>query len=114
MTCAWHEYPNSVVLTKESERLLLRVGDFILYDGRELPVRIESFTGRDKEGPMGMTYLPWRGDRWARPLCSMRGDPRHIICIPVGLPHFGQHIQWQSVKITSNPEKIEYKEEDTK
>ena len=103
MTTVWHNAPTSVLHTKRNgNKLILNVGDCILYEGRDLPVRIEKFTG-DKE-VMGFIYLPWRGERWATPVFSMRGDARHMICYPWGLEHYGQHMNWESVELAVNPE----------
>jgi hypothetical protein len=102
MTTVWHEYPTSVLHTKRNgETLILKVGDCITYEGRELPVRIESFTGTSEV--IGFTYLPWRGTRWATPAFGMRGDARHMICYPSGLTHYGQHMNWESVQMAPLP-----------
>ena len=103
MSTVWHNYPTSVLHTKRNgDKLILNVGDCILYEGRDLPVRIESFTGG--KDPIGFTYLPWRGNRWATPVFGMRGDVRHMICYPSGLDHYGQHMNWESVEVAANPD----------
>ena len=104
----------AVILTTDSEKITLRVGDVITYtgpNGRPDGVKIVSFTSRNFEsnpdiGPIGMTYLPWRKEeqRWATPSFTMRGDPRHIICSPVGRNSYGEHIHWSTVKLIPNPE----------
>ena len=103
----------AVILTKSNdEKITLRVGDVITYDGRPDGVKIISFTSRNFEsnpdiGPIGMTYLPWRKEeqRWAEPAYGgMRGDPRHIICSPVGRNSYGEHIHWSTVKLIPNVE----------
>jgi len=104
----------AVILTTDSEKITLRVGDVIKYDGpngRPDGVKIMSFTSKNFEsntdiGPIGMTYLPWRKEeqRWATPSFTMRGDPRHIICSPVGRNSYGEHIHWSTVKLIPNPE----------
>jgi len=100
----WHEYPNSIQFQQNNNTIILKKGDFIIYNDRELPVRIERFAGKDDmTGPMGFEYLPWRGDRWATPAFGLRGNPRFIICPPVGLPHYGQHIYWNTIKIVPSP-----------
>jgi hypothetical protein len=111
MTCTWSEFGKSIFLTKESDVIVLKIGDCILHEGIVLPIRIITFTGKDKKGPIGITYLPWNGVRWATPRVGMHGDPRHIVC--EGRNHFGERIPWKSVVLVPNPEKIEYKEEDT-
>ena len=96
----WHEYPNSV----QMNNTILKIGDCIIYKSRELPVRIDRFVGKDDEpGPLGFEFLPWRGDRWATIAFGLRGNPRFIICPPVGLPHYGQHIDWDTIKIVPIP-----------
>lgn len=103
MSTVWNESPKSVLYTKKNGyKLILNVGDCIMYTGRELPVRIEKFFG--DEEVMGFTYLPWRGTRWASPIFTLRGDSRFMICYPGGLTHYGQHMDWESVKVVSNPE----------
>lgn len=83
--------------------LILRVNDFITYTGRPEGARIVGFTPKDSDprGPMGMTYLPWRAaeQRWATPRYSMKGNEHFIICYPVGLPHYGTHIDWRGVEV---------------
>jgi hypothetical protein len=97
----WNEYPNSIKMNN----IILKVGDCIIYKSRELPVRIEKFVGyNDDSGPIGFEYLPWRGDRWGTPTWGLRGNPRFIICIPIGLPHYGQHIEWNTIQIVPNPD----------
>ena len=86
--------------------MILRVGDFITYWGREDGVKIIAFTGYNcKEGPIGIEYLPWRVEekQWAIPLISLRGNPRHIIAYPTGVPNYGEHICWSSVRLCNHP-----------
>ena len=99
----WDNYPNSIHVHTKANNIILKIGDCIIYSGREYPVRIEKFAGKDAPGPIGFGYLPWRGDRWATPTFGLRGNPRFIICPPTGLPHYGQHIDWDSIEIVSNP-----------
>jgi hypothetical protein len=100
-TILWKEYPNSIII---DNNIILKIGDCIIYKSRELPVRIDKFLGKDDDpGPIGFEYLPWRGDRWGTPTFSLRGNPRFIICPPTGLPHYGQHIEWNTIEIVSNP-----------
>jgi hypothetical protein len=60
-------------------------------------------------GPRGITYLPWRYDekRFATMSYTMRGNERFLICYPVGMRHFGQHIDWDLLEITSPPDNID-------
>ena len=87
--------------------LVLRVGDFITYAGRPEGARIEAFMVKptDLRGPLGMTYLPWRAteQRWATPRYTMKGNDHFIICYPVGLPHYGSHIDWRTVHLAGLP-----------
>jgi hypothetical protein len=90
-----------------AEDLVLRVGDFITYAGRPEGARIEAFVVKptDLRGPKGMTYLPWRAteQRWATPRYTMKGNDHFIICYPVGLPHYGSHIDWRTVHLAVLP-----------
>ena len=89
------------LLTKgNGETLVLSVGDFITYEGRPHGVRIDSFTHKyDEDGPIGFTYLPWRHTerRWGSYSFSLRGNTRHVIVYPCGIPHFGEHINLNSI-----------------
>ena len=97
MATIWDKRPDSIYLTKKSgDVICLSRGDCISFDGRECGVKIEKFVGGE-DGPIGMEYLPWRGDHWASPTISLRGNPRIIICYPTGYPNYGQHINWESV-----------------
>ena len=93
------------VLTKSDNCILeLKIGDFITYDGRnDEGVKIVEFTWKssDERGPVGMIYLPWRSTekRWAKLAWTLKGNMRHIIAFPVGMNHYGQQINWDSVKI---------------
>ena len=88
------------ICKKNGKKLVLKKGDFISFWDRETGVKITNFTGHaDKPGPFGLEYLPWRGNRWATPLMTLRGNPRHIIAYPTGIPHYGEHIKWHSVKL---------------
>jgi hypothetical protein len=99
----WNNYPNSVNVQTKENNIILKLGDCIIYKSRELPVRIDRFCGNE-EGPMGFEFLPWRGERWATPLFGLRGNIRFIICPPSGLPHYGQHIDWNTLKNVANPD----------
>jgi len=118
MTTQWTNINDktSIILTKKNgTKLTLNVGDCIKFTGlcgRPDGIIIIEFTTKNFKsepsiGPIGMTYLPWRKDenKWATTAFSMRGNPRHIICYPTGFPHFGQHIEWDTVEIIENPEK---------
>ena len=99
----WHEFPKSIkVNIIGQEPYILSVGDFITFEGRtDTGVIIIKIYGYDEEsGPRCMTYLPWRDEtgRWASHQFSLRGDPRTIICYPEGTRHYGQHINWATIK----------------
>ena len=81
----------------EKEMLLEQYGDG---DGNNNEIDV---------GPRGITYLPWRYDekRFATMSFTMRGNARFIICYPVGIRHFGGHIDWDLVEITSPPDNID-------
>jgi hypothetical protein len=97
----WHIKPESIQHTnKNGDVLILKVGQFITYEGRLDDVRIEEFT-YSNSGPIGFIYLPWRGERWGTPAISLRGNPRHVICYPHGYSHYGQHINWETVKLVN-------------
>jgi len=90
----------SIRICKKKNYLILKIGDFISYWGREEGVKITGFTGYgDEPGPIGFEYLPWLGDRFALPIFSMKGNPRHVIAYPTGLPKYGEHINWYSIRI---------------
>jgi len=75
--------------------ILLQSNDHIAFDvGDRKYERVKiNFIGTFTElGPRGFTYLPWRGDRWAKPVVTLRGDVRFVICFPAGAPHYGQHM----------------------
>jgi len=101
----WHEHSKSIQFQQNNNTIILKIGDCIIYKSRELPVRIDKFVGYNdfESGPLGFEYLPWRGERWGTPTWGLRGNPRFIICPPTGLPHYGQHIEWDTVQIVANP-----------
>jgi hypothetical protein len=75
--------------------ILLQSGDHVAMEvGNRQYERVKiNFIGRLTElGPRGFTYLPWRGDRWATPVVTLRGDVRFAICFPSGAPHYGRHM----------------------
>jgi hypothetical protein len=99
----WEVPLKSICVYKKKSKLILKVGDIISYQGRETGVKITNFTGfENKLGPIGFEYLPWIGDRWATPIITLRGNPRHVITYPTGLPHYGEQINWYSVFLLNN------------
>lgn len=102
MTTEWHTYEQSIIIHKvDGSNLLVQIGEFITYKGREGGVRVDKFIG-NSVGPWGMEYLPWRGARWATPEWSLRGNQRFIICLPYGVEKYGQHIDWNTVEHVNN------------
>ncbi len=104
VSITWHHFKESIMVSfPEKDSIILHKGDFITYDTREQDgVMIESFTGDDLAGPVGLTYRPWRPieNRWASIAVSIaHGNLRHIICYPFGFSHYGQHINWRSVRV---------------
>jgi hypothetical protein len=99
----WHHFHESIMVSFKEGDLILHKGDFITYDTREPDgAIIEDFTGDDLAGPIGLVYRPWRTDenRWASIAYSIaHGNLRHIICYPIGFSHYGQHINWRSVRV---------------
>jgi hypothetical protein len=91
----------AVLYKKSGETVEISVGSLITYQGRPDGVKITGFTSKtaDRRGPIGLIYLPWRGDRWATPVWTLSGNPRHLITYPVGSPHFGEHINWETVEL---------------
>lgn len=100
----WIKFGKSILYTNKSTGVSVefRVGDTITFQERpsiDPLVIITSFSGDDINGPIGMCYLPWRTkeQRWGTRLMTLKGDPRHIICPPLGISHYGQHIDWSTV-----------------
>lgn len=108
MTSTWNnnEYTEILLTKSNGETLILKENMCIKYEGRELGVRIVSIP-KNSTGPIGFTYLPWRGDKWASFSFSIvKGDTRRLICYPTGADNqvWGQHINWDTVEIIDNPE----------
>ena len=101
MTTRWNQMGESIVVTTETASFGIKVGDFIKFAKRPLGVRVLEFVGKDPAGPMGMVYLPWLGDKFAD--YGQRDNPCFIVCYPIGLPHYGQHIQWDTVELCDAP-----------
>ena len=91
---------DAVLLIKSTgAELVLRVGDFIRYTGREYGVRVDYFTFDTAGGPpIGMCYVPWRAaqGRWASPKWTLKGNMRHALT-PSGMGTWGELIEWDSV-----------------
>lgn len=95
----WEIPYKSIRICKKKGYLILKINDCISYWGREEGVKITKFTGYDDSpGPIGFEYLPWRGNRYATSIISLRGNPRHVIAYPTGLPKYGEHINWNSIR----------------
>lgn len=91
----------AILIKKDGTEIDLSIGTLITYRGRPNGVKITGFTSKasDMRGPIGITYLPWRGDHWANIIWSLKGNPRHLIAFPVGLTHYGEQIEWETVKL---------------
>jgi hypothetical protein len=99
-------------LTKtDGKKIELSVGTLIRYRGRPDGVKITGFTSKDTDtrGPIGLYYLPWRGDHWAEIAWSFKGNPRHLIAFPVGSIHYGEQIEWDTVELLSEDEALQIK-----
>jgi len=106
----WIQKDITAELKKESgEKIELSVGTLIRYRGRPDGVKITGFTSKksDIRGPIGLLYLPWRGDRWAEVVWTLKGNPRHLIAFPAGAQHFGQQIDWNSVELLNEEEVLQ-------
>jgi hypothetical protein len=99
----WHVYKQSIIIHVNNTHTIVHKGDFITYAERDgTGVLVEEFTGSDLEGPIGLIYRPWREseNRWASIQYSIaHGNLRHLICYPIGTPHYGMHINWESVRV---------------
>jgi hypothetical protein len=101
----WYEPHKSILHTKrDGSRVIIKLGDCITHSRHELPIRVDKFTFLNDNEVIGFEYLPWRGTRWGTPAFSMRGNPRHIICMPGGIMHYGLHIEWDTVQVVPNPD----------
>ena len=108
----WLQKGITAELTKESgEKIELSVGTLVRYRGRPDGVKITGFSSKeeDQRGPIGLYYLPWRGDHWAEVAWSLRGNPRHLIAFPVGSRHYGEQIEWNTVELLSENELLQIK-----
>jgi hypothetical protein len=106
-TILWDNNTTTAILTKDDGTTMrLYVGLFFKYEARTSGVRLMRFTMKDSDtrGPIGIEYLPWREEekRWATPLWSLRGNTRHLITPPVGMIHYGEHIDWNTVELVND------------
>ena len=119
-TVTWEKFGTSIRVnnTQFTEDLILSKGDCVTFTysgGKTRPDNdcciITNFTGYEEDsGPIGFTYLPWRHEenRWASESWSLRGNGRHIICPPCGIPHCGQHIDWTTIRRVSELDHSEF------
>ena len=101
-TVLWIDPEKTAILTKTNGSTIeLSIGTIITYKGRPSGVKITGFTSKstDTRGPIGLHYLPWRGDRWANVVWTFKGNPRHLIAYPVGIIHYGEIIDWDTVEL---------------
>jgi len=101
-TVSWEKPGKAVAVSVDGRTFNLQVGDCITFARCPLGARIDEFSGTDPAGPMGMVYLPWLGDKFADYAFTLRGNPYFIICPPVGMDHYGQHIDWATVEIVNS------------
>ena len=106
MTTTWNTIAGEdcdILLTKADGSIsVLRVGDCIKHEGREC-VKITRIVGKTQ--PIGINYLPWRGDRWATPIFHLtKGDMRRLICPGHSEYRHEEHIDWEKVEIVPNPD----------
>lgn len=99
----WLSKEQSAVLTKKDGcTIVISPGTILTHPGRPSGIKITGFSSKesDKRGPIGLYYLPWRPleNRWAEQIWALR-NPRHLIASPVGLLHFGEHIDWSKVEL---------------
>lgn len=105
----WSVPEKVAILTKSDESTLeISIGTIFQYSQRKEPCKVTSFTFKasDPRGPIGITYIPWRGTHWATLLWTLKGDSRHIIAFPVGMPHYGQQIDWNTFEIVTDKNKL--------
>ena len=111
MACSWNIPFKSVNLTLKDKVINLEIGHFIKFENM-CPLKIESFTGNDPSGPIGIEFLPWINNEWAEYRMSLRGNPYHIICRPAGETHYGYHVDWNTFEFVDGgipPLTIKYK-----
>lgn len=102
VTILWSEPEKSVVLTKEDGSTIdISVGTLLTWRRYPMGIKITGFSSKesDTRGPIGLFYLPWRGDHWAEMEWTLKGNPRHLIAFPVGVVHYGQQIEWNDVRL---------------
>jgi hypothetical protein len=100
MDVSWLETGKTIHLRFEGKSKAFSVGQFVTFETHPLGARIESFVGQDKSGPFGLTYLPWRGDRWGTPVLN-----RRVIIFPteLGATHNGTHLEhWDQFQLLND------------
>jgi len=101
-TILWSEPEKVAVLTKENgSKIDISVGTLLTWQRRPMGVRVTGFSSKstDTRGPIGIFYLPWRGDHWAEMEWTLKGNPRHLIAFPVGTVHYGEQVDWETVNL---------------
>jgi len=100
----WDDFAERSILV-QANGTVAKAGDIVTWDGRDdVGVLITEIFGIEK-GPIGFTYLPWRGERWASLAISLRGDRRFIVCLPHGINKFGLHIDdWSTFRKVDHPD----------
>ena len=105
MTTTWNTTAGEdcdILLTKaDGTTQVLHVGDCIKYEGRDC-VKITRIVGKNQ--PIGINYLPWRGDRWATPIMHLfQGDMRRLICPGHREYVYEEHTDWEKVEVVPSP-----------
>jgi len=98
----WSVPEKSATLTKKDGSTFdISVGTLLSWPERPLGVKVTGFSSKesDTRGPIGIFYIPWRGDHWAEIAWTIRGNPRHLIAFPVGTIHYGEQINWEKVNV---------------
>ena len=101
----WSDIEKTAILEKENgSKIEINVGTILTWPGRPLGVKVTGFSYKstDTRGPIGIYYLPWRGNEWAEVAWSIRGNPRHLIAYPVGTIHYGEQVDWETVELLDN------------
>ena len=115
---SWEVVEKSAHISRDNlPNLILSIGDCFTFDYESVKRSeddicvVTQFTGyKEKSGPIGFNYLPWRVKEncWGSEQWSLRGDIRHIICMPCGIAHIGQHINWETFQIVNGIDHIEF------
>lgn len=101
-TILWSVPQKTAVLTKTNGSTIdISVDTLLTWPQRPMGVKVTGFSSKesDTRGPIGIYYVPWRGDHWVEVEWTLKGNPRHLIAFPVGSIHYGEQIEWNNVTI---------------